>query len=60
MKHLDARQLGEQLRPFLEVLKTLASRARAARDPEARALEIAVVNLDSAIEILTESPEDHR
>ncbi len=54
MKHIDARQIGEHLRPFLEALKTVASLARAARDPETTALDIAIVNLDSAIEILTE------
>ena len=54
MKYASGRQIGEQLRPILEQLQALAKEARTARDPDAEALEIAVVNLDSAIEILTE------
>ena len=54
MRYASGRQIGEQLRPILEHLRALAKEARAARYPDAEALEIAVVNLDSAIEILTE------
>lgn len=54
MKNDAARQLGEALRPMLERLKALAKAERLARNPDAEAIEIAVVNLDSAIEILTE------
>ena len=54
MTHPLARQLGEQLRVILQQLKALAKEERAARGPDADALEIAIVNLDSAIEILTE------
>ena len=54
MRHPIGRQIGEQLRPLFEQLRALAKEARAARDPDTEALEIAVVNLDSAIEILTE------
>ena len=54
MRHETARQLGEQLKAVLERLKALAKEERAARGPDAEALEIAIVNLDSAIEILTE------
>jgi hypothetical protein len=54
MKQQDARQLGEALKPLLERLRLLAKEERARRGPDAEALEIAVVNLDSAIEILTE------
>ena len=54
MKHALARQIGQQLQPLLEQLRALAKEARSARNPDAEALEIAVVNLDSAIEILTD------
>ncbi len=54
MKHAAARQIGEQLKPLLERLKALVKEERAARGPDAEAIEIAVVNLDSAIEILTD------
>ncbi|MDP3723589.1 MAG: hypothetical protein Q8R91_08855 [Candidatus Omnitrophota bacterium] len=50
----EARQLGEELKAMLERLKALAKEERAKRSPEAEAIEIAVVNLDSAVEILTE------
>ena len=50
----SARQLGEELKAILERLKALAKQARAERHQDAEALEIALVNLDSAIEILTE------
>lgn len=54
MRNQHARQLGEELQRVLERLKALAKEERAARGPDAQAIEIAVVNLDSAIEILTE------
>ena len=54
MKHDVARQIGEELKTVLERLRALAKEERAARGPDADAIEIAVVNLDSAIDILTE------
>ena len=54
MRHEIARQLGEQLKTVLERLQAIAKEEQAARGPDAEALKIAVVNLDSAIEILTE------
>ena len=54
MKNESARQLGEELQTILDRLRSLAAQERAARGPDANALEIAIVNLDSAIEILTE------
>ena len=54
MRHEIARQLGEELKAVLERLRALAKQERVERGPDAEALEIALVNLDSAIEILTE------
>jgi len=54
MKNEAARQLGEELKKTLERLKALAKDERARRGPDAEALEIAIINLDSTIEILTE------
>jgi hypothetical protein len=54
MRNEAARQIGEELKALLDRLKALASAERARRSPDAEAIEIAVVNLDSAIEILTE------
>ena len=54
MHHVAARQLGEELKKALERLKVLAKEERSKRGPDAEAIEIAIVNLDSAIEILTE------
>jgi len=54
MKSEAARCIGEELKQTLERLKALAKDERARRGPDAEALEIAIVNLDSAIEILTE------
>ena len=54
MKQADARRIGEELKVILERLRRLAEQERVRRGPDAEALEIAVVNLDSAIEILTE------
>ena len=54
MKREAARQIGEELKTVLARLRVLAKEERAARGPDADAIEIAIVNLDSAIEILTE------
>ncbi len=54
MRNPAARQLGEGLKAALERLKTLAKEERIKRNPEAEAIEIAIVNLNSAIDILTE------
>ncbi|MBI3330652.1 MAG: hypothetical protein HYZ96_00910 [Candidatus Omnitrophica bacterium] len=54
MRNRAARDLGEDLKQLLARLKVLANEERAARGPDVEALEIALVNLDSAIEILTE------
>ncbi len=54
MINVAARRLGEELKLFLERLRGLAEQERAARGQDAQALEIAIVNLDSAIEILTD------
>ena len=50
----DARRIGEELKPILERLKVLAKNERAVRGRDAEAVDIAVVNLDSAVDILTE------
>ena len=54
MRNDVARKIGEDLKAILAQLRLLAQETRAARSPEAEAIEIAIVNLDSAIEILTE------
>ncbi len=54
MRNEQARQLGFELTSYLERLKSLAKEAAATNASEAEALEIAVVNLNSAIDILTE------
>jgi len=54
MKHATARQIGEELKILLERLRVLAKEERRVRSAEVEALEIAIVNLDSAIEILTD------
>ena len=54
MKNDAGRQIGGELKVLLERLRVLAKEERAKRGPDAEALEIAIVNLDSAIEILTE------
>ncbi len=54
MRNNAARTLGGKLKTILEQLKALAAQERGQRGPDAEALAIAVVNLDSAIEILTE------
>ena len=54
MKNDTARTIGKELKTLLERLRVVAKQERASRGPDAEAIEIAVVNLDSAIEILTE------
>ena len=54
MRNDPARQLGEELKAILARLRVLAQEERARRGPDAEAIEIAIVNVDSAIEILTE------
>ena len=54
MTNAAARQLGEELKAFVDRLRLLAKEERAARGPNTQALEIAIVNLDSAVEILTD------
>ena len=54
MKQPVARQIGEELRAALERLKILAKEERTKHSPAAEAIEIAIVNLDCAIEILTD------
>ena len=54
MRNDTARQIGEELKATIERLRRLAKEERARRGPDAEAIEIALVNLDSAVEILTE------
>ncbi len=54
MKQTTARQIGEELKAILARLRVLAKDERAAHSHDAEAIEIAIVNLDSAVEILTE------
>lgn len=54
MKNTAARQIGEELKAAVQRLKALAKAERAQRGADADAIEIAVVNVDSAVEILTE------
>ena len=54
MRNAHARAIGEELKTLLQRLRTLATDERAARGPDAEAIEVAIVNLDSAVEILTE------
>lgn len=54
MKHPEGRKIGNELKPFVERLKKLEREERVKRGPDTEALAIAVVNVDSAIEILTE------
>ena len=54
MRNTRARALGEELKALLQRLRALAEDERAARGPDAEAIEIAAVNLDSAVEILTD------
>ena len=54
MRNVHAREIGEELKSILDRLRAIAQQERAARGPDAEAVEIAIVNLDSAVEILTE------
>lgn len=54
MKNAAARQTGEELKPYLERLKALIKEEKARRGGDSEAIEIAAVNLNSAIDILTE------
>lgn len=54
MKNTSARQTGEELKPYLERLKALIKEEKVRRGVDAEAIEIATVNLSSAIDILTE------
>ncbi len=54
MKNEDARAIGEELKVILERLRVMAKPEWSRRSSEAEALEVAIVNLDSAIEILME------
>ena len=54
MRSDAAHRIGQDLKTTLEQIKVLAKQERAAHGPDAEALEIAIVNLDCAIEILTE------
>ena len=54
MHNEAARRIGEDLKALLERLRLLGKQERATRGSNAEAIEIAIVNLDSAIEILTE------
>ena len=54
MRNASAHQMGEELKGILERLKVLAKEERNQRGSDVEALEIAVINVDSAIEILTE------
>jgi len=54
MRNEASRHIGEELRALLERLRVLAKDERARRGSDAAAIEIAIVNIDSAIEILTE------
>ena len=54
MRNETAKSIGDELKPILDRLKLLAKTERDRGRPDAEALEIAVVNIDAAIEILTE------
>ena len=54
MKNATARQIGEEMKSYLAHLKALVKTEKAQRSPDAEAIEIATVNLSSAIDILTE------
>jgi hypothetical protein len=54
MHNAQARTIGEELKAVLERLRVLVKQERATRGPDVAAIEIAIVNLDSAVEILTE------
>ena len=54
MRNVHARAIGQELQAVLERLRALAKEERAVRGSDAEAIEIAIVNLDSAMDILTE------
>ena len=54
MNHPAARQIGEELKASLDHLKAIAKEERVKHGADVEAIEIAIVHLDSAIEILTE------
>lgn len=54
MKNSPARQIGEELKVIVERLRRLAQEERLKKSSEAEAIEIALVNVDAAVEILTE------
>lgn len=54
MRNPEGRAIGEELKTALAHLRAVAAAERAQRGADREALEIALVNLDSAIEILTE------
>ena len=54
MRNVLGRQVGEELKALLARLRAIAKEERSQRGPDVEALEIAIVNLDSAIDILTE------
>ena len=54
MRNDQARAIGEELKAALPRLRIVAEQERSVRGPDAQAIEIAIVNLDSAVEILTE------
>ena len=54
MKNLTARQIGQDLKPIVDRLKVLANEERLCQGPDSEAIEIAVVNVDCAVEILTD------
>ena len=54
MKNSPARQIGEELKLIVERLRTLAQDERRKKGTDAEAIEIALVNVDAAVEILTE------
>lgn len=54
MRNVPARQIAEELKVLLERLRALGKEERARRGSDTEAIEIAIVNLDAAIDILTE------
>lgn len=54
MKNSPARQIGEELKLVVERLRALALEERRKNGRDAEAIEIALVNVDAASEILTE------
>jgi len=54
MRNAPARQVAEELKVLLERLRALGKEERVRKGPDTEAIEIAVVNLDAAIDILTE------